>query len=228
MENTSRSGSSSYDRIDRINTVAYMIRENWGETGFAAEYLEHLAELKADVEATAAYFPDYDPLEAGTLTSRYGYRNDPNGQGIKYHSGIDVWNNYGTPIYAAGAGVVEKACDSGAYGLVVIIDHGNGYKTLYAHCSSLNVSAGDTVQKGQLISRIGATGNATGNHLHLEMTYEGERVNPLDYVFPRFSYNVSALKVHGNLIFKRLNFRCFFYILSTVSYVRRFCSREEK
>ena len=164
-----------------------MIRDNWGENEFTAEYLEHLADLKAEAEAKAAYYPDYDPLTQGTLTSRFGYRVDPNGNGTKYHSGIDVWNGAGTPIYAAGAGVVEKAGDSGAYGLVVIIDHGNGYKTVYAHCSSLNVSTGDSVQKGQFISRIGMTGNATGNHLHFEVQYYGERVNPLDYVFPNFS-----------------------------------------
>jgi len=187
METSSRSGGDVYESIDKIDAVAYMIRDNWSDSEDVAEYLNYLVELKSEVEARAAYYPDYDPLEHGTLTSRFGYRVDPNGNGTKYHSGIDVWNSYGTPIYAAGAGVVESAGDSGAYGLVVVIDHGYGYKTVYAHCSSLHVSTGDTVEKGQFIARIGATGNATGNHLHFEVRFNDERVNPLDYVFPEFS-----------------------------------------
>ena len=187
MEYVSRSGNDIYDSIDKIETVAYMIRDTWGENEDTAEYLDYLAGLKSDIEARAEYDPDYDPLEHGTLTSRFGYRSDPNGKGSKYHSGIDVWNSYGTPIYAAGAGVVEYAGDSGEYGLLVIIDHGYGYKTAYAHCSTLTVSKGATVAKGQLIARIGATGNATGNHLHFEVRLNDERVNPLDYVFPEFS-----------------------------------------
>ncbi|MBE7065039.1 MAG: hypothetical protein E7384_04395 [Ruminococcaceae bacterium] len=183
----SRSGGSMYSKIDKIDTVSYIIREKMGDTEGVSKYLQELSDIKSDLESKAAAYPDCDPLEHGTLTSRFGYRVDPNGKGTKYHSGIDVWNSYGTPIYAAGAGKVITAGSSGEYGLLVVIDHGNGYKTVYAHCSSISVSAGDTVSKGQFIARIGATGNATGNHLHFEIKYHDERVNPLDYVFPEFS-----------------------------------------
>ena len=93
----------------------------------------------------------------------------------------------GITVVATASGTVMAVNEDAEYGHNVWIDHGNGYKTVYAHCSSLNVSTGDSVQKGQFISRIGMTGKATGNHLHFEVQYYGERVNPLDYVFPNFS-----------------------------------------
>lgn len=187
METNSRSGNDLYDSLDKIDTVSYMLREKFGDSAKLDEHLKYLADLKTKTADELAHFPDCDPLEYGTLTSRFGYRVDPNGKGTKYHSGIDVWNNYGTPIYAAGAGRVVTAGNSGQYGLCVVIDHGYGYKTVYAHCSSLNVSVGQYVSKGQYISKIGATGNATGNHLHFEVQYYGSNVNPLDYVFDRFN-----------------------------------------
>lgn len=187
METNSRSGNDLYDSLDKIDTVSYMLREKFGDSENLDEHLQYLSDLKVKAADELAHFPDYDPLEYGTLTSRFGYRIDPNGKGTKYHSGIDVWNDYGTPIYAAGAGKVVTAGNSGQYGLCVVIDHGYGYKTVYAHCSSINVSVGQYVSKGQYISKIGATGNATGNHLHFEIKYYGTNVNPLDYVFPRFS-----------------------------------------
>lgn len=186
-ESTSRSGGSMNDRIDKIDAVSYIIKTKLGENEETSEYLKYLEKLKDEVAEKAEYYPDYDPLESGTLTSRFGYRTDPNGNGTKYHSGIDVWNDCGTPIFSAASGTVIYSDDSGEFGLLVIIDHGNGYKTVYAHCSSLHVSEGDVVSKGQLIAKIGATGNATGNHLHFEIRLDDVNVNPLDYVFPEFS-----------------------------------------
>jgi len=100
----------------------------------------------------------------------------------RYHPGVDIANHTGTPIYAVDGGSVEAAGWLGWAGNAVVIDHGNGYKSLYAHMSSLNVATGQAVQRGQIIGGIGCTrgrgGRCTGPHLHLEIYYNGARVNP--------------------------------------------------
>lgn len=100
----------------------------------------------------------------------------------RYHGGIDIANRTGTPIYAIDGGSVEAAGWLGWAGNAVVIDHGNGYKSLYAHMSSLNVARGQGVQRGQIIGGIGCTrgrgGRCTGPHLHLEVYYNGSRINP--------------------------------------------------
>lgn len=99
------------------------------------------------------------------------------------HTGIDIAAPKGTPIYAADSGTVVKAVkQSYGYGWHIIIDHGNGYTTYYAHNSALFVSPGQKVTKGQHIANMGRTGNATGNHLHFEVRYNGKVKNPVDYL----------------------------------------------
>jgi murein DD-endopeptidase MepM/ murein hydrolase activator NlpD len=99
------------------------------------------------------------------------------------HSGIDVANGKGTPIYAADAGyVVLSGRDTWGYGNQVVIDHGNGYKTRYAHLNTILVKAGDTVKKNQKIGTMGSTGRSTGPHLHFEVIYNGVMRNPLGFL----------------------------------------------
>ena len=103
--------------------------------------------------------------------------------GVSAHNGLDLCGGYGTPIYAAQSGVVVYAsATSGGYGRHVIIDHGGGVQTLYGHCSSLAVGAGQAVSQGQLIAYMGSTGNSTGNHCHFEVIINGTRVNPAPYI----------------------------------------------
>lgn len=116
----------------------------------------------------------------GTITSYYGYRNIFGG--TSYHSGIDIANSYGTDIVAADGGEVIYAGWMSGYGYLVQIDHLNGYVTYYGHNSSLLVSVGDKVYKGEHIAEMGSTGRSTGNHCHFEIRYNGERQNPLNYV----------------------------------------------
>lgn len=110
---------------------------------------------------------------AGTITSPQGYRTDPITGEISYHSGTDIAAPEGTPILAAADGTVTiaNATDSwgGSYGYYVKIDHGSGLTTLYAHCSSICVTAGQQVKSGQVIAYLGQTGRATGPHLHFEI-----------------------------------------------------------
>ena len=100
------------------------------------------------------------------------------------HTGIDITTNgaFGNPIYAAASGTVTYAAQSGPYGMHIMIDHGNGVVTLYAHCSALYVSAGDKVSQGQAIAAIGMTGRATGPHCHFEIRINGRYMNPVDYL----------------------------------------------
>ena len=100
------------------------------------------------------------------------------------HNGLDIGDKIGTPIYAAESGTVEKSLSgyNGGYGLYVLLDHGNGVKTRYAHASQLLVSTGEKVEKGQVIALIGSTGRSTGPHLHFEILISGVARNPLDYI----------------------------------------------
>lgn len=118
----------------------------------------------------------------GRITSRFGGRSSPGGIGSTNHKGIDIANSYGTPIYAADGGTVTYAGWMSGYGYLVQINHGNGYVTYYGHNSSLLVSVGDHVYKGQQIARMGSTGNSTGNHCHFEVRYNGVAKNPLNYL----------------------------------------------
>ncbi|MCW3490459.1 M23 family metallopeptidase [Dethiobacter alkaliphilus] len=97
------------------------------------------------------------------------------------HNGVDIADSRGTPIRASDGGVVRTSSYRGGYGNLVIIDHGNGYSTYYAHNSSLQVSVGEKVKQGQTIALMGSTGNSTGNHVHFEIRKNGNPQNPLDY-----------------------------------------------
>lgn len=119
---------------------------------------------------------------SGRITSRFGGRKSPGGIGSTNHKGIDIAVPYGTAICAADGGTVTYAGWMGGYGYLVRINHGNGYETYYGHNSSLTVSVGQKVYKGQQIARAGSTGNSTGNHCHFEIRYNGVARNPLNYL----------------------------------------------
>lgn len=116
------------------------------------------------------------------VTSEFGNRFHPIFKKNKLHTGLDIGAPTNTTIVASNAGTVIKAGWNNSYGYMVMIDHGGGIVTLYAHNSSLLVKAGDVVAKGQAISKSGSTGNSTGPHLHFEVRVNGQYVNPRDYV----------------------------------------------
>jgi murein DD-endopeptidase MepM/ murein hydrolase activator NlpD len=117
---------------------------------------------------------------SGNVTSPFGYRYIFGGS--SFHSGIDIANSYGTSISAADSGIVTYVGYKGSYGNLIIIDHGNGWETYYAHCAQTVVSVGDTVVKGSQIATMGSTGRATGNHCHFEFHVDGTAVNPQQYL----------------------------------------------
>lgn len=119
------------------------------------------------------------------ISSEFGGRNHPiTGEWQSGHKGIDIASGKGNPILAAKSGTVVKSYLSSSYGNYVVISHGNGLMTAYAHMSKRLVSAGDTVAAGQQIGTVGSTGNSTGNHLHFEVYENGSVVNPRNYVSP--------------------------------------------
>ena len=119
---------------------------------------------------------------SGTLTSYFGRRNTGIRGASTYHEGIDIANSYGTAIYAADGGTVSYSGWRSGFGYLVIIDHGNGYQTYYGHNSSLLVSTGEHVYKGQQIARMVSTGISSGNHCHFGIKINGTFVNPLNYL----------------------------------------------
>ena len=122
------------------------------------------------------------PVDSRYITSTVGGRNSPGGVGSTNHKGTDIGRvGYTSPVYAAKAGTVIVATRSSSYGNYVVISHGTGNTTLYAHMSSIKVSVGTYVQQGQTIGITGSTGHSTGPHLHFEVVENGVRVNPLSH-----------------------------------------------
>lgn len=115
-------------------------------------------------------------------TGGFGWRVWSNGRKTDYHKGVDFAAARGTPIYASNSGTVILHRNSPSYGLYLIIDHGGGVTSLYAHCSKLLVSTGDVVKKGDKIAEVGSTGDSTGNHLHFSILENGVHVDPMKYI----------------------------------------------
>ena len=116
----------------------------------------------------------------GTISSRFGARSSIRSS---VHTGLDIAASRGTPIKAAAGGTVIYSGRKGSYGNMIVIDHGNGVETYYAHCNSLVASAGENVSQGQVIAYVGSTGNSTGPHLHFEIRVNGVAKNPQNYLY---------------------------------------------
>jgi murein DD-endopeptidase MepM/ murein hydrolase activator NlpD len=108
-----------------------------------------------------------------------GNRRDPVNGGADFHPGLDIAGDRGQPVYATAAGRVTQVGYQGAYGNLVVVDHGFGLETKYGHLSKFKVRRGDSVKRGDVLGELGATGRATGNHLHYEVRANGRLLNPL-------------------------------------------------
>lgn len=121
-----------------------------------------------------------NPLRVSPLiTSRYGEK----GSRRYTHTGLDLATSTGTPIFPIASGTVTFAGWQGSYGYLVIVNHGNGVESYYAHCNTLNVGVGNQVSTGTMIATVGSTGNSTGAHLHLEIRVNGAALNPQNYLY---------------------------------------------
>ncbi|NJM97747.1 MAG: M23 family metallopeptidase [Phormidesmis sp. RL_2_1] len=130
--------------------------------------------------AEEAAYPDGQPVAGNVeISSTFGIRRNPfGGSGYEMHQGIDFVGEQGDIIAATGDGVVTLSGSNGGYGISVMIDHGNGYETLYAHMSQTKVAAGDRIKRGQIIGYIGSTGRSSGPHLHYSLYKDGVSIDP--------------------------------------------------
>jgi murein DD-endopeptidase MepM/ murein hydrolase activator NlpD len=135
----------------------------------------------APADSPIAFAPPIRNFKSRKISSYFGERRNRYNS-IELHKGIDIRATEGEAVLAAAAGEVIFADRQRGFGKVVIIDHGHSYVTLYAHLSSMKVRRGARVQAGDVIGRVGRTGNATGVHLHFEIRIEAKAVNPLDYL----------------------------------------------
>jgi murein DD-endopeptidase MepM/ murein hydrolase activator NlpD len=132
------------------------------------EFLQLWAAIK-EIKQIRESTPSIPPLRGGTVSSEFGYRNSPFTGKREFHSGVDIAHNSGAPVHATAAGTVIHAGYQSVLGKTVTIDHGFGIITRYAHLSSIAVAAGQLVQQGEVIAKVGSTGRSTGPHLHYEV-----------------------------------------------------------
>lgn len=144
--------------------------------------LQVLEALLTDRELHEKQYPQGWPAQDGWISSGYGMRTDPFNGHRAFHEGVDIAARRGTEVHAMAAGVVSFAGRKSGYGLVVEINHGNGYQTRYAHARKLIAKVGDRVEKGDTVALVGSTGRATGSHVHVEVLKNGEAVDPDDYL----------------------------------------------
>ena len=134
--------------------------------------------------ALASATPSIWPTH-GWFSAWFGRREDPFTGAEEFHTGIDLSTEKGQPVFATAAGTVESAFFNGAYGNMVILDHGFGLKTRYGHLSGFAVKPGDRIDRSAVVGYVGATGRATGPHLHYEVLYNGQLVDPIQFLGPR-------------------------------------------
>ena len=155
------------------------------------EYNEQVSSIEAEIKQLALNSISADYIGGAftwpvpghlSLTSLYGMRVHPITGAYKLHTGIDISAPLNTSFVAAANGIVSKATYNTAYGNMVIIDHGGGVQTLYAHGNEILVQLGQTVKAGDEILKVGSTGYSTGPHAHFEIRINGQTVNPLDYL----------------------------------------------
>ncbi|MDD3567921.1 MAG: M23 family metallopeptidase [Bacteroidales bacterium] len=184
-------GSSKYDHLrtfsksDMLIDIATKLDQVTWKTYIQSKSFDEVIALAKDKEKMILSIPAIQPVAVSSdtrITSYYGYRHDPFLRIRRYHQGMDFAGPKGIPVYATGNGrVVSASFSFFGYGNVVLIDHGFGYLTRYAHLNSIDVNKGDTVSRGQVIGTLGNSGRSTGPHLHYEVIYRGRTVDPMNY-----------------------------------------------
>lgn len=146
------------------------------------QQLEVLDDLLLANKIKADTFVAGRPIKRGWMSSRYGKRTDPFNGRLAWHAGVDFAGKQGSDVVAVASGVVTWASNRYGYGRLVEINHGNGYKTRYAHGAEIKVNLGDVVRKGDVIAAMGSSGRSTGPHVHFEVYKNGRTVDPAAYL----------------------------------------------
>ncbi|WP_062220318.1 M23 family metallopeptidase [Aureimonas sp. D3] len=155
-----------------------------GELSFSnsLNLLDQALQTYGRLKTKSARVPLADPLPGARVTSTFGVRSDPFFRRAALHSGVDLAAPTGTLVRATASGKVVSAGEAGGYGMMVEIDHGNGFSTRYAHLSEIDVASGSAIKAGQIVGRVGSTGRSTGSHLHYEVRTDETPVDPERYI----------------------------------------------
>lgn len=194
QRNAGYGGTNRYDELLKMNNAELLVETTQKidmfekQLYFQIKSFDEIVALEADAEMRLRHIPAIQPISNRDLkrtASGYGYRVDPVYNVRKFHKGMDFTCDKNTPVYATADGVVESAKWQSGYGYTVVVDHGYGYKTLYAHLldGKFMVRAGQQVVRGEQIALSGNSGKSTGPHLHYEVLVKGQNVNPVNYYF---------------------------------------------
>ena len=183
-----------YDNSQLVTNTTKRIDVLRKELAIQSKSLDDILKLAKAKDKLLAAIPAIQPVRNENLkrmVSGFGYRTDPFTKARKMHEGMDFTAKTGTPIYATGDGVVAKADNTvSGFGNHIVIRHGFGYETLYAHLSRYKCKAGQRIQRGDIIGYVGSTGRSEGPHLHYEVHKNGKVVNPLNFYYG----NISAVE----------------------------------
>ena len=170
------------EKIDKLTKKIYIQSKSF-------DNLTDLVKNKSEMFASIPAIQPVSNVDLKRKTSGFGHRIDPIYKTKKMHYGLDFSAPIGTPVYATGNGTIKKAkkYNSGGYGKYIIIDHGYDYKTLYAHLDEILVKKGSKVHRGDVIGYVGNTGKSTAPHLHYEVHYKNQKIDPINFFFDDLS-----------------------------------------
>lgn len=170
------------DKAMQVGDFVKSLQELTAQIEDRGQKLSVLEDMMMNRNLQAEVMPAGRPINRGWLSSFFGLRTDPFTGHRAHHSGVDFAGKLGSDIVSVGAGVVTYAGHRSGYGNLVEINHGSGYATRYGHCQEILVKVGDTIQKGQVVAKMGSTGRSTGPHVHFEVRKNGRAVNPKRYI----------------------------------------------
>lgn len=180
-----------YNNSELVTTTTKRVDVISKQLAIQSKSLDEILKLAKEKEKLLSAIPAIQPVKNEQLkqmASGFGYRSDPFTKVRKFHAGMDFSAKTGTPVYATGDGVVDRADNTASgYGNHIVIRHGFGYETLYGHLSKYKVRAGQRVKRGDVIGYIGSTGRSEAPHLHYEVHKNGEVVNPLNFYYGNIS-----------------------------------------
>ncbi|HRY83303.1 MAG TPA: M23 family metallopeptidase [Candidatus Cloacimonadota bacterium] len=173
-------------RLDIIETRLEYILSELGTLPGSSPDQGRLSHQTGSLIGAPSIYPAF-----GNISDDYGMRIDPFSSELAFHHGVDISNEVGTPIYATADGVIVSTKYEPGYGKYILIDHENGYETIYGHMAGFKVRTGDRVHKGQIIGVMGSTGQSTGPHVHYEVRIGNTKVNPGSFFNRIDSYEIS-------------------------------------
>ncbi len=182
-----------YEPVSASDELPAKVAQTDGQFRALFNSWKRLDQLQTGIVA----IPSMKPVDSLTFTSNYGVRSDPFRGGRAMHAGVDIPGAYATPIYSTADAIVGRTGRIGGYGNLIELEHGKGIQTRHGHLSSILVSPGMPIKRGQLIGLMGSTGRSTGNHLHYEVRIDGRAVNPSPFL--QSPDNLLALQRKANV-----------------------------